>query len=103
MYLVLCNCPADAAPSIARALVEGKFAACVNLISGVKSVYEWEGEICEDGETTLLIKTSRPKMAGLRSKILEIHPYSVPEILATAIDEEASHAPYIQWVREMTA
>ena len=103
MFLVLCNSPVEAAPSIARALVEGKFAACVNLIPGVKSVYECEGEICEDGETTLLIKTSRAKMAALRAKLVEIHPYTVPEIIATAIDDDASHTPYVEWVREMTA
>ena len=102
MFLALCNCPPDVGPAVARALVEGRYAACVNIIPGVRSLYEWEGEICDDAEVTLLIKTTRAKMAALRAKIVEIHPYSVPEILSIPVATDASHAPYVDWVRQMT-
>jgi len=102
MFIVLCNCPPDDALRIARTLVDGQYAACVNLIPGVTSIYSWAGEVCEDTETTLLIKTSRQRMSALRQKILEIHPYSVPEIIASPIEGAASHAPYVKWVKEMT-
>lgn len=100
MRVVLCNCPPDAAPTLARALVDKRLAACVNLIPGVRSIYRWQGEICDDGETTLLIKSDAAPGA-LEAAIVELHPYSVPEILALDIDETHSHAPYVEWVRDM--
>ena len=102
MFIVLCNCPPESAPTLAKALVKGRYAACVNIIPGVQSVYEWEGEICEDGESMLLIKTSARRMDALRAQILELHPYSVPEIIATPVDTAVSHTPYVEWVEEMT-
>ncbi len=101
MRVVLCNCPPEAAPTIARALVDRRLAACVNLIPNVRSVYRWQGEICDDAETTLLIK-SAVDPAKLEAAIAELHPYDVPEILALEIDETHSHAPYLEWVRAMT-
>ncbi|MFN3197425.1 MAG: divalent-cation tolerance protein CutA [Bradymonadia bacterium] len=101
MKIVLCNCPPDAAPTIARAVVEAGVAACVNLIPGVRSIYSWEGEICDDVETTLLIKTSEAQVGALRVALLEAHPYDVPEVVVVDVNDEASHGPYVGWVVEM--
>lgn len=100
MRVVLCNCPPEAAADIARALVDKRLAACVNLIPGVRSIYRWKGEICDDGETTLLIKTTATDLAPLRTALIELHPYEVPEILALPIDAAASHGPYLDWMRQ---
>lgn len=100
MRVVLCNCPPDAAPALAKALVDAGLAACVNLIPGVTSVYRWEGELVEDSETTLLIKVPITKVAALRSAIVDRHPYDVPEIVVLAVDVDQSHQPYVKWVRQ---
>lgn len=102
MFIVLCNCPPDTAPKLAKALVAGRYAACVNIIAGVQSIYEWEGEICADTESTLIIKTSALRIDALREQIVELHPYSVPEIIATRVDTDVSHRPYVEWVEKMT-
>lgn len=99
MVLVLCNCPAAHAARIARAVVHESLAACVNIVPGVRSIYAWDGEICDEEEHTLLIKAPRSLQDDLRARLVALHPYDVPEILALPIDVSASHAPYVAWVR----
>jgi len=99
MRVMLCNCPPDAAPALARALVESGLAACVNAIPGVKSWYRWQGELVEDSESTLLIKTAAERVDALRELIVDRHPYDVPEVVVLDVDVAASHAPYVDWVR----
>ena len=103
MKVVLCNCPPAAAPQIARSLVERRLAACVNIIPGVRSVYRWNGEIHDDGESTLLIKVDAGGVVRLRDALLALHPYDVPEVLALAIDDSGSNPAYVAWVRSMCA
>src|SRR4029453_12915704 len=73
------------AKTIARALVEERLAACVNIIPGVTSIYRWEGKICEDRELLLVIKTRGQKVAALRERIVHLHSYAVPEVIALPI------------------
>lgn len=81
LVIVLTNCPeADAAP-LARALVEAKVASCVNLIPGVRSIYRWQGQICDEPEVTMLIKTTQGRHDDLVSALRLGHPYTVPEIV----------------------
>jgi len=98
MHVVLCNCPPENAPIIARTLVEERLAACVNAVPGVLSFYVWEGRVCEELETTLIIKTSDERWDALQKRIIELHPYSVPEIIA--IDVAAANPAYSKWVEE---
>jgi len=99
--LILCTCPnADSAGRIARVLVEERLAACVNRVPGLTSVYRWQGEIHEDNEVLLLIKTRRELFELLRARIIELHPYDVPEVIALEIT--AGHAPYLEWLRTET-
>lgn len=100
--VVLCNCPVDQADPLARALVEQRLAACVNLLPGVTSIYRWEGRMHADAETTLVIKTASDRVEALREGILALHPYSVPEIVVLRVDGSASHAPYLEWVQAET-
>lgn len=102
MRVVLCNCPPEAAPGLARALVERRLAACVNIVPGVRSIYRWKGEVVEDSESTLLVKTAADAVEALRAALIELHPYQVPEVVVLDVDSNASHAPYVDWVRAAT-
>jgi periplasmic divalent cation tolerance protein len=89
---------AEDAERIARALVERRLAACVNVLPGVVSVYRWKGEVCRDGEVMLLIKTRAERLPALREALLALHPYELPELLALPI--EYGHPPYLAWMDE---
>ena len=89
---------ADEGEAIARALVQERLAACVNVVRGVRSFFFWEGRLQEDDETLLLVKTRRERYGELEARIRSLHSYSVPEILALAV--EAGLPAYVEWVRE---
>ena len=96
--VVLVNAPPADAKRIARALVEARLAACVNVIPGVTSIYRWEGAVHEDSECTLVIKTRRALVQELTARVRELHPYAVPEVVALPIAEGRGNAPYLAWV-----
>jgi len=83
---------------IARALVERRLAACVNVVPGVVSVYRWKGEVCRDEERLLVVKTRRDRLEALREALVSIHPYELPELVALPV--EAGHGPYLAWLDE---
>ena len=101
MLLLITNVPPEHAQSIAESLVQEKRAACVTE-TPVTSTYRWEGEIHRDEEVTLTIKVSLAEVEATRTRLLELHPYAVPEILALEVNQEHSHQPYVEWVREET-
>jgi len=88
----------EVARSLARALVEERLAACVNLVPGLTSVYRWQGEVVEDQEVLLLVKTTTFAFPRLKERVLALHPYTVPEIIALPIAE--GHGAYLDWLRE---
>ena len=97
VLIVHCTCADDAsAGSIARALVEEHLAACVSVLPGVRSTFRWHGETHTDEEVLLLIKTTREAYPALSARLLELHPYELPEIIA--VDVSVAHAPYAEWV-----
>jgi periplasmic divalent cation tolerance protein len=81
---------------IARTLVEERLAACVNIIPGLTSIYRWEGKVCEDSEILLVIKTRGQKVAALCERIVQLHSYAVPEVIALPISEGS--ARYLEWL-----
>jgi periplasmic divalent cation tolerance protein len=81
---------------LARAMVEGHVAACGNVVPGLVSIYRWEGDVQEDEEALVLFKTTQDRLTALRERVLELHPYEVPEILA--LDVTDGHLPYLEWV-----
>jgi periplasmic divalent cation tolerance protein len=91
---------ADVAAQIARALVEERLAACGNVVPGLRSIYRWEGEIHDDAEALLILKTTRARFEALRERALALHPYEVPEVIALPI--EAGSAPYLEWIAAET-
>lgn len=99
--IVLCTCPDDAcAKRITDALVDEHLAACVNLLPGVASTYRWDGKICRETESMMLIKTTRDSFDALRERIVSLHPYDVPEIIA--LDIAAGSAAYLDWIGRET-
>lgn len=97
VFVVLVTAPTgEKAHEIARDLVEKNLAACVNIVAGVRSVYRWDGAIQDDQEDLLVIKTSRARLPELIARVREVHPYSVPEVVALPV--EAGHADYLAWV-----
>lgn len=97
--LVLSTCPnKDVAHTIAQQLVTEKLAACVNIIPNVTSVYIWQDELQCDHEIQLLIKTDSAKFEQLSSRINELHPYDVVEVIALNIQQGDAH--YLNWITE---
>ncbi len=95
--LVQCSCPnAATATAIARTLVEERLAACVQVLPAGLSIYRWNGAIQAETEVLLIAKTLRVRFDALRERILELHPYELPEIIA--VDIGAAHAPYLDWI-----
>lgn len=95
--LVISNLPdRAAAESLALALVERRLAACVNILPPCRSVYRWQGAVEQADEVPLLIKTTRARYAELEAALGELHPYSVPEIIALPL--AAGLPAYLDWV-----
>ncbi len=99
--IVLCTIDSiKNANELAHNLVKAKLAACVNIVSGVTSVYEWENAICEENEYLLIIKTKSDLYKKLETKIKEFHPYEVPEIVSLKIDNGSKS--YLDWIEKNT-
>ena len=99
--LVFCTCPDESvAERIANALVEERLAACVNRLPGVLSTYRWKGVIHRDSECLLLIKTTIERFDALRERIVAVHPYELPEVIA--VDIARGQPPYLDWIAAET-
>jgi periplasmic divalent cation tolerance protein len=81
---------------IARALLDERLAACVNLLDGVRSIYRWKGEVCDDPECMLVIKSRTELIPDLHERIIALHSYEVPEIIAMPIT--GGNPEYLAWV-----
>ncbi|MFP4647580.1 MAG: divalent-cation tolerance protein CutA [Halorhodospira sp.] len=98
---VFCTCPDEqTARRLAEAVVEAKLAACVNILPGVSSVFYWEGRAQSEQEHLLMIKTSELAYSRLESKLVELHPYELPEVIAVGI--ERGLAGFLDWIRDQT-
>lgn len=83
---------------IAKALVDERLAACVNLIPYVKSFYVWEGKTVEDDEGLLVIKTTKDALEKVIKRVKELHPYTLPEVIS--LDISGGLPEYLNWVVE---
>jgi len=97
LVLTTTSSPEDS-KKIARALVERRLAACVNIVPRIESVYRWEGKVEEAQEYLLLIKTTEEAFPRLRDAIQELHSYDIPECIALPI--ENGSVPYLSWINE---
>jgi periplasmic divalent cation tolerance protein len=98
LYLVLyCTCPDETtASSIAETVVDEGLAACVNIVPAVKSVYRWQGETESATESLLIIKTSTDNYEKIEQRIVQLHPYELPELIGVPIT--AGLEPYLAWL-----
>jgi periplasmic divalent cation tolerance protein len=97
--IVLVTVPnVEEASRIADALVGARLAACVNVVSGIESVYRWEGKVARDSEVLMIIKTTDDRYAELEGQIKSLHSYTTPEVIAIKI-ERGSEA-YLKWLGE---
>jgi periplasmic divalent cation tolerance protein len=96
-YLVMTTTETeDIAVQLAKMLVEQRLARCVNIVKGVRSIYSWQGELCDESECMLMIKTGHIKLAELMEMLREEHPYELPEILALPVTE--GDEDFFRWV-----
>ena len=102
ILVVLVTCPnRRAAETIGRTLVEERHAACANVVPGLTSTYRWQGKICRESEVLVLLKTRRSCFPTLARRVRQLHPYSVPEIVALPV--VLGSRTYLAWVAESTA
>lgn len=97
VLLVMTTAPdAATAQKIARALVERRLAACVNILAACQSVYYWQGAVEDSNEIPMLIKTTAARYGALEAAITAVHPYEVPEIVALPFSHGLPE--YLNWV-----
>lgn len=99
--LVLTTVPnKEVGRNIAKTLVEDRLAACVTISAACESHYWWQGKICEEPEYILFVKTKDILLRELKEKILKLHPYQVPEVIALPILR--GHSKYLDWIDKET-
>lgn len=100
--VVMVTAPSDeVAVGLARTVLDERLAACVNVVGGVRSLFRWQGEIDEASEVLLLLKTRVDRVDALRSRVVSLHPYEVPEFVVLPIAEGLE--AYLGWIRAETA
>ena len=97
VVLTALGAPRDA-ERIARALVEERVAACVNIVPGITSIYRWKGNVEQEPEVMLVIKTMAAQLDALKARLLDLHPYELPEIVVISIGD--GHTAYLDWLAE---
>lgn len=99
--LILSTAPDEnVAATLARGLIDNQLAACVNIIPGIRSFYRWQGQVHDDQEIQLLIKTRMERVDEVITWIKNHHPYEVPEVIALPI--VAGEQNYLSWLHEQT-
>lgn len=102
LQLIVSNVPdGSVAGTIARTLVEERFAACVNVLGACRSIYRWQGALEDTDEITLLIKTTKRQHDACVRRLAALHPYDVPEIITLA--PQAVWPAYAQWASAATS
>ncbi len=89
------------AEKIANQLVDEELVACVNLVETVDSIYKWQGKVCREKETLMIMKSVKTRLEQLITRVKTLHSYEVPEVIAAPI--VAGAEDYLKWVDEQTA
>lgn len=97
--VIFCTCRhAEEARRIAHELVKCRLAACVNILPSIESIYRWQGQVESAHEVLLLIKTLRERFSELQERVIHLHSYETPEIIAVPIAEGLEK--YLAWIGE---
>ena len=100
--LVLTTLPnADAASELSKQVVGEKLAACANVFPALRSIYRWEDKLRDENEVLVLFKTRQEHFERLKARILELHPYEVPEVLAVPVEQ--GYQAYLDWLERETS
>lgn len=99
--VVLVTAPTgEVAAALARTLVEERLAACGNILPAVRSIYRWQDEVQDEPEVLLLLKTVQPAVPALTERVVALHPYELPEVIALPV--LGGLDAYIGWIEEST-
>ncbi|MEE8381720.1 MAG: divalent-cation tolerance protein CutA [Thermodesulfobacteriota bacterium] len=90
----------EEATKIATTLVEEKLVACVNIIPKIRSVYWWEGKVCQEDEVMLVSKSTKSLFPAIMDRVKSLHSYQVPEIISFPISEGLPE--YLNWIEDVT-
>lgn len=100
--VVLVTAPSEAvAASLATTLVNERLIACANVIPQMRSIYRWEGKVCDEAEALMVLKTRASLIGALIERVKALHPYSVPEVLELPVG--GAQPAYLKWVLDETA
>ncbi len=95
--LIYCTCPdRETAEKIARHLIKTQLAACINIIPGITSIYQWQGKIESAEEHLLLIKSRQDLYPQVEQAIIRLHPYELPEVVAVSMARALPD--YLHWM-----
>jgi periplasmic divalent cation tolerance protein len=101
-YVVYVTAPdEESAARMARVLVEERLAGCVNIVRGLRSIYLWQGNVEDEAEVLMICKTRKRLFDALSLRVKQLHPYTVPEIIALPI--AAGSDGYLTWLEDATA
>ncbi len=101
IILIYCTVPdKKSAKNIANTLIKHHLAACISMTDRVESIFSWDGDYCKEKEILLTIKTIRNNFEKINSIINEIHPYSVPEVIAVPVINCSED--YMKWIAHET-
>lgn len=91
------TCPPSSGQALAKALLEEKLAACVNILPAVHSLYFWQGQLQNENEELLIVKTTKEVWDQFQRRVKELHSYEVPEIIAIPV--VCGYGPYLDWIQ----
>lgn len=89
---------ADVAKGITRSLLEEQLIACANIMAPMLSVYRWQGEVCEEPEVLVVMKTQPSRVEALTERVISLHPYDCPEVLT--LPATSTNPAYSKWLQE---
>ncbi|MCF7870116.1 MAG: divalent-cation tolerance protein CutA [Candidatus Omnitrophica bacterium] len=98
MIVILITAPNNAAKSIARALLDKRLCACVNIVDSVTSLFLWQNKIDTEKESLLIVKTADSLFERVEKEVLAIHPYDLPEIISFKLNKASK--PYQDWLNK---
>ncbi|MBI4620329.1 MAG: divalent-cation tolerance protein CutA [Desulfobacterales bacterium] len=90
----------EEAVKIGKTLVEDKLAACANIVPEIRSIFNWRGKICDENEVLLIAKSKESLFQQIKERVIELHSYDVPEIIAITI--HSGSEDYLSWIDEVT-